>query len=222
MTRSSGQLVLVITESWGTSSGLLRRYERAARDWRLVGESTPVVVGRNGLAWGVGEFEPPRLGTGPIKKEGDGRSPAGAFGLNVAFGDAPAADWGDLHVPYMQAKTSVRCVDDSKSHHYNRLVDENEIVSDWRTSESLLREDKLYRVGIVVDHNVRPNPTPGLGSCIFIHAWRSPSEGTAGCTATESSVVEALLRWLNVDLRPVLVQLPNEEYVRLRRSWELP
>ncbi|HEY4137940.1 MAG TPA: hypothetical protein VGN65_05775, partial [Casimicrobiaceae bacterium] len=53
---SAEQLVVVTTAGWDSLSGTLRRFQRAntkAR-WRAVGGTTPIVVGRTGLAWGVG------------------------------------------------------------------------------------------------------------------------------------------------------------------------
>jgi len=52
--------------------------------WR----SNPRELGRAGLAWGLGLHGNPPF-PGPIKREGDGRSPAGAFELSSAFGYAP-------------------------------------------------------------------------------------------------------------------------------------
>jgi D-alanyl-D-alanine dipeptidase len=34
--------------------------------------------------------------------------------------------------------------------------------------------------------------------------------------------VEETIRWLDPSHRPVLVQLPESEYARLRATWELP
>src|SRR5262249_13677058 len=50
------QLVVVTTADWDTTTGTLRRYERATADaaWRPVGAPAPIVTGRTGLAWGVG------------------------------------------------------------------------------------------------------------------------------------------------------------------------
>ena len=48
----------------------------------------------------------------------------------------------------------------------------------------------MYRRGLVVDY-----PTDArkmAGSCIFIHVWRSPTTGTAGCVAMPEPRVEAL------------------------------
>ncbi len=54
------------------------------------------------------------------------------------------------------------------------------------------------------------------GSCIFLHIWEGPGKGTAGCTAMGSLSMEEVLRWLDGEKRPVLVQLPRAEFERLR------
>src|SRR5690348_6686793 len=72
----STQLVLVVTPAWDSTSGSLRRFERdgARARWRQVGDSVAVVVGRTGVAWD-GQLGLGRAGE-PVKREGDGRSPA--------------------------------------------------------------------------------------------------------------------------------------------------
>jgi D-alanyl-D-alanine dipeptidase len=62
----------------------------------------------------------------------------------------------------------------------------------------------------------------GRGSCIFLHIWAGPSKGTAGCTAMPQPRLETLLRWLDAKKRPLLVQLPEAVYARLRDAWRLP
>src|SRR5215475_6577826 len=50
------QLILVTTTGWNTVDGEMKRYERDSinDNWKMVGEKTPIVVGRNGMAWGKG------------------------------------------------------------------------------------------------------------------------------------------------------------------------
>jgi L,D-peptidoglycan transpeptidase YkuD (ErfK/YbiS/YcfS/YnhG family) len=83
------------------------------------------------------------------------------------------------------------------------------------------RKDELYRRVIVVDHN--PEPSPGAGSCIFLHLWHGPDGGgTAGCTAMSPAPMEALLAWLDPAARPVYVLLPADRAAALRTGWALP
>lgn len=221
------QAVVVTTADWTTPEGILQRYDRfSPKDvWQPVGEAIPVVVGRNGLGWGIGlqgaaNLEKPRYG-GSEKREGDGRAPAGIFKLSSAFGyaSAPQAAW--IKLPYTAATSSLRCVDDPQSLHYNRLVDASQILPDWKSAEEMRRGDDQYRLGVVVDHNTDP-VVSGRGSCIFIHIWKGAKTGTAGCTAMSQDNMELLLRWLDPAADPVLIQLPAPTYGQLRPVWGLP
>jgi len=71
----------------------------------------------------------------------------------------------------------------------------------------MLRQDELYRWGILVDHNAG-SPVAGNGSCIFMHIWRGPGEPTVGCTAMPAAEIEKVLGWLDPASQPLLVQLP--------------
>ncbi|HEY6089146.1 MAG TPA: hypothetical protein VD771_05110, partial [Gemmatimonadaceae bacterium] len=75
------QLVVVTTPGWTSTTGSLQLFERGSPDsaWRPVDSPIPVVVGRTGIAWGVGFGGP--SSEGPHKHEGDGKAPAGVFPL---------------------------------------------------------------------------------------------------------------------------------------------
>ena len=215
------QLVLVTTADWDAVAGSLQCYERksAKAKWQPVGARIAVVVGGKGLGWGVGLHE--LSGDGPVKREGDGKAPAGIFKLSAAFGYAPAHEARWLKLPYLPLDANTECVDDVKSANYNLILDKSRVPRvDWNSSERM-REVEGYRWGIVVAHNAAP-PVPGKGSCIFLHIWRGPDKGTAGCTAMEQPNLETLMRWLDPKKHPVLVQLPAAEYTRLQTSWQLP
>jgi hypothetical protein len=53
---ASEQIVVVVTPSWTSTTGTMQRFERAtpASEWRSLESAVPVVVGRTGIAWGVG------------------------------------------------------------------------------------------------------------------------------------------------------------------------
>src|SRR5579871_1777988 len=180
----------------------------------LIGNAIPVSLGRSGLGWGEGLH--PAQSSGPVKKEGDGRSPAGIFRMGTAFGYRPL----DGKWPYRVLTPDTECVDDAQSKRYNRLVDRSTEKVDWKSSEKMLRSDDLYRIGIVVLHN--DQPIPGKGSCIFLHIRATPESATVGCTAMEPNHIETILKWLDPAKRPILVQLPKAEYQRLKKEWELP
>jgi len=228
----STQLIVVTTSDWSAVEGRLVRYERATprEPWRPLGEPIPIVVGKNGLGWGIGVIaadDPKvRAGSDPVKKEGDGKAPAGVFALGTAFGYAPQPLRG-LKMPYLTLTPSVECVDDVGSKYYNHVVDRSAVAPDWNSSEHMRSVD-LYQWGLVVDHNgmvtdvdARP-PAPGAGSCIFLHIWRGPGQGTVGCTAMPQVELETLLTWLDPMRKPLLVQLPAPEYGRLMHHWKLP
>jgi D-alanyl-D-alanine dipeptidase len=228
----STQIIVVTTSDWNAVQGQLRRYERATvhEDWRAVGEPISIVVGRNGLGWGIGviptDDSQVRSAGDPVKKEGDGKSPAGTFVLGTAFGYASEPLTG-LKMPYLNLTPSIECVDDPGSKHYNRIVDRSVVAPDWNSSEHMRNAGESYRWGIVVDHNATVTgdsnaPGPGAGSCVFLHIWHSHDRGTAGCTAMPQADLETLLTWLDPARNPVLVQLPQLTYERLIDRWMLP
>lgn len=217
---SSKQIVVVITDSWGSVDGVLQYYERPmlSTAWKAVSPKTSIVVGRTGLAWGVG-LHGAALSKGPVKKEGDGKSPAGVFSLSAVFGSALLNEAKFLKMPYIFVDSTAVCVDDVNSKYYNRIVSRRDVKQDWKSAENML--DDAYKWGVVVDHNANPRK-PGDGSCIFLHIWNGPSKGTAGCTALDEQKLVSLLRWLDLASHPVLVQLTKADYQRLSKGWGLP
>jgi D-alanyl-D-alanine dipeptidase len=82
------------------------------------------------------------------------------------------------------------------------------------------RTDDLYKWGIFVAHN--PAATPGAGSCIFIHIWRSSSAATVGCTAMPEPDLVRLLKWLDPAADPILIQMPHHDYAAMQSEIALP
>jgi L,D-peptidoglycan transpeptidase YkuD (ErfK/YbiS/YcfS/YnhG family) len=215
------QLVVVTTEGWDAPRGELRTYERDGKDWREVGRARPVTIGRAGAAWGLGLHE---AQGGAQKREGDGRSPAGAFAIGEAFGYPESADTG---LDYHAMLASHWCIDVSGSPVYNRIVDTREVGMQAieGSTEPMRRDlhvngDQRYRLGFVIEHNAAGAAMGG--SCIFAHVWKSPADATAGCTAMSDEDMQSLLKWLDQQRTPRFVLLPRDEYARLRGAWRLP
>jgi L,D-peptidoglycan transpeptidase YkuD (ErfK/YbiS/YcfS/YnhG family) len=201
-----------------------------------------VTLGRTGLAWGVGQGRPP-AGTPADargKREGDGRSPAGAYPLVAAFGYEPsgaAAPSAAARLPFHAVTDGSVCVDDPASALYNAVADSAAARSArpdarWASAERM-RRVAGYRRGAVVGYNgarvlgasrvaAPAAPAPGRGSCIFLHVWDGAGRPTEGCTAMAEPDMAAALAWLDPAARPALVQLPAPALARLRAPWRLP
>jgi D-alanyl-D-alanine dipeptidase len=217
----SGQCVLVLTNDWVSTGGRLLAFQRTITgQWKRNGFEFPVVLGRNGLGQGPGLIGL-KLDSAPNKMEGDERAPAGVFAVRSAFGYASArsADW--IKLPYLPVSNETEAIDDPNSRYYNKVIDRSKVPEiDWTSSERMRRNDSLYRWGVIVGYN--PAGVPGLGSCVFLHVWKSPTTATSGCTAMDESNLVRLLRWLNPAERPILVQLPREPYESIRSKYGLP
>lgn len=220
--RDARQLVLVVTDGWDATTGTLQRFELRDGRWQTASTPSPISVGRNGAAWGLGLH--PAQSDGPQKQEGDGRAPAGVFTLGEAFGYAGEAATA---MPYRPMQATSYCIDVPDSPLYNRIIDtrtEGEAAAKGSTEPMRLdlhnNGDPRYREGLVIGHN--PTATPRAGSCIFAHLWRTPGEPTAGCTAMAAETMDGMLAWLRPDARPVFVLLPRAEYERLAHAWRLP
>jgi L,D-peptidoglycan transpeptidase YkuD (ErfK/YbiS/YcfS/YnhG family) len=217
------QLVLVVTPGWNANRGTLRTFERGDQGWREVSHAVPVTVGKSGAAWGLG-LQPSQVAGGPLKLEGDGRSPAGVFRIGEAFG---YAERSATALPYRALSATDYCMDVSGTPQYNRIVDAKVVgaAAVKGSSEPMRRDlhvhgDQRYRLGFVIEHNV--HAVPQAGSCIFAHLWKSPHDTTTGCTAMAVPVMRRLLAWLRPEDQPVFVLLPQAEYQRLRTTWQLP
>ena len=94
------QAIVVTTKDWKAVQGKAQIFERAdtKTEWKAVGKSFPVVVGKNGLAWS--DDARMMAETEPHKVEGDGKAPAGIFNLTSAFGSVAKPDF--VNLPYTQ------------------------------------------------------------------------------------------------------------------------
>ena len=193
------QLIVVSTKNWSTPTGTLQRYEKTDK-WRKVGKKLDIKLGRNGLGWGIGLHSIP-INAKHIKKEGDGKAPAGIFSLKQAFGYNPFV----VDYPYEVYKATDHCVDDVNSKLYNKIVDGTKVKKDYKSFEHMKFTKDYYKYGIVVNHNQidEYGPVKGAGSCIFIHIKKVP---TAGCTVMKEAEMKEIIKWLDMKSEPLLVQ----------------
>ncbi len=179
------RLVLVTAETMNATAARLQLFERAspADPWRALGPAEPALIGKAGMAWSHFFRRLARPGE-PIKVEGDKRAPAGIYPIGRSFGTVASQRAGHL-----QVTGDTVCVYDPSSAAYNTITSRAS-VGPKVSVENMSRMLPMYRRGIVVDY-----PTDArarAGSCIFIHVWRTPTTGTAGCVALPEAKVEAL------------------------------
>lgn len=214
----SMQMILVTTPDWNASTGTLQRYERNSlkQHWEKIGETIPVVIGKNGMAWGV-EIKN-KFDHAGVKQEGDGRTPAGVYEIGPGFGfDKKSIG----HLDYFPITDSSVCVDDPHSQYYNQLIDQAKVTSvDWHSGEQM-HQVPGYQMGSVIQYNTQHHII-GAGSCIFMHIWKSANTGTAGCVAMDDRNLKTVLHWLNSRKQPMMVTVVRSEYHTLQEEWQLP
>ncbi|XOV94886.1 MAG: L,D-transpeptidase [Bacteroidota bacterium] len=204
------QVILVYAEEWSSTTGELLLLEKKKNQWDTVSMAIKVNLGKNGMRWGRGLHQNNDTSE---KQEGDGCAPAGVFELGLAFGydkQPTGLSW-----PYQQATDRDYFVDDANSSDYNtwQTIPANEVndpKSKWNSFEYMKRKDHLYALGIVVKHNENPI-FKGKGSAIFLHIERAPGSPTLGCTSMKEADLLKIIRWLDPNKYPLLIQAPKKE-----------
>jgi L,D-peptidoglycan transpeptidase YkuD (ErfK/YbiS/YcfS/YnhG family) len=217
------QVIVARAAGWNSNTATLQAYQRgSAREaWQPVfAKPVPVLLGRAGLAWGRGVFNPPQNGVG-AKVEKDWRAPAGVFQLGSLFGYASKPPAG-TRWPYHQVGPWDAYVDDSNNPYYNQHVRvDPRNVPPWFEKQKMRLGDAAYKWMLEIRHNQKP-AAPGYGSAIFFHVRRGPTKPSAGCTTMAVENLEALIRWLDPQASPHYVLLPQADYDYLRGTWRLP
>jgi L,D-peptidoglycan transpeptidase YkuD (ErfK/YbiS/YcfS/YnhG family) len=183
--KDARRLVLVTAKTMSDMSAEMRLYERASpgEPWRAASEPEPANLGRAGMGWSHFFRRYAHAGE-PLKLEGDRRAPAGVYPIGRSFGILPSSRPG-----YLRVTEDTVCVNEPLSPHYNAITS-RKLIEPNTSVENMSRALPMYRRGLVVGY-----PTDGkarAGSCIFIHVWRSPTSGTAGCVSLPEPRVEAL------------------------------
>ena len=122
------------------------------------------------------------------KREGDGASPAGRFRLTAALWRADRAPRPRTGLPLAAIRPGDLWCDDPGSALYNRPARAPFAAG----CETMTRQDRLYDVVVILDHNQRPR-VRGLGSAIFFHVAREGFTPTQGCVAIAPEAMRRLL-----------------------------
>jgi L,D-peptidoglycan transpeptidase YkuD (ErfK/YbiS/YcfS/YnhG family) len=157
--------------------------------WKSAHGPMPCTIGKSGFA-ATGE-----------KKEGDGRTPSGVYGIGLAFGYERGVD---TKLDYKKVDADDFWVDDPDSPQYNCLTKGTPAAKSF---EVLRRNDDAYKYAAVIEYNTKP-VEPGKGSAIFLHVWGGADKPTSGCVAVEEKEMVKLLGWLDKGRKPVIALNP--------------
>ena len=169
------QLITVTTRGHGATYATLTAYAGRPGGWHRVLGPWTARIGRNG-------FAPPGR-----KREGDGRTPSGSFGIQFFFG--VLANPG-VRFTYRRIHPYDFWDDDPASPRYNEWVDQRR-ASPGTSPEPM--DVSGYDYGAVIGYNT--TRVPGLGSGIFLHV--NIGIATAGCITLPMGKLLTVLRWLD-------------------------
>lgn len=175
----------------GISRIVVRRRPGAPHRGLLVagGLALPVAIGRAGAAF--------------AKREGDGRTPAGTWRILRVLYRPDHGPRPRTLLPVLPLKPADGWCDDPADRRYNRLVHLPMGGSRAVSHERLWRDDALYDLVLVLDHNTCPRKARG-GSAVFMHLARPGFAATEGCVALRREDMRRLLARLRPGVRLVV------------------
>ena len=125
------------------------------------------------------------------KKEGDNKSPRGAYALGPVFYRKDRLPNFFTKLKKIEIKKSMGWCDDINSRFYNQLIRINKNIK----HEKLFRKSKNYDILIPIKYNYS-KPKKNKGSAIFLHLTNDYKK-TQGCIALRKKDMLILLRIIN-------------------------
>lgn len=156
--------IIVRTRPGRPQQGLLN-----FREWRVV-----CALGRSGVR--------------ALKREGDGATPLGSFRLRQVFYRADRGPRPRTRLPLRAIRADDGWCDDPTDFRYNRPVR----LPVRAGHETMMRDDGLYDLVVVLSHNERPRVLGG-GSAVFFHCARPDLAPTQGCIALPAPTLRRML-----------------------------
>ncbi|MEG3616926.1 L,D-transpeptidase family protein [Magnetovibrio sp. PR-2] len=143
-----------------------------------------IVAGERRLRCALG-----KAGITNAKVEGDLATPAGLLHMERVYYRADRMVGPPItSLPVDEIEPDMGWCDDPDHGDYNQLV----TLPHPARHEKLWREDSLYDVVVVLDHNTHPVES-GRGSAIFMHIAKPDFSGTEGCIALDKKDLLQLL-----------------------------
>lgn len=147
------------------------------------------------------------------KVEGDGKTPTGCYGFDMAFGieENPGA-----MLPFREVLDTSYWVDDVNSPFYNTWKDSSE-TSEELESEHLIEHQPSYNYALNISYN--PDCVIGKGSAIFLHC-KSGEGKTTGCIGINEEHMKQMVQSVDADTKIVIVEEKDDlkEYMVEERT----
>lgn len=132
---------------------------------------------------------------GQTKKEGDGTTPPGTFGIRQVYFRPDRVARPMTELPIIPTQPHDLWCDDPGHPLYNRPVTAPFAAS----HEKMWRESRVYDYCLVLDYNLN-RPARGEGSAIFFHQTREDESPppTEGCIAIHPNAMVEILPFLRI------------------------
>lgn len=176
--------IVTVGMTEGCNAILMLHEKQEDGSWKCLME-VPALIGKEGLG---------------KTREGDGRTPVGAYGFTEGFGtqEDPGSQF-----PYTQIDESYYWVSDPASGRYNQLVSTAEYTDfNEEAGEKLYSDGYAYHYSISTSFNEEGIPYAGSG--IFIHGIPQNRFWTEGCVAVPESAMVYLLQRLKPNARLII------------------
>ena len=194
---TSQQLIIVTSILSNTSNVVINTYEKRKSSWVNIHRNLTGCIGLKGFT--------------KNKIEGDAKTPEGVFNIGTCYSKTSNVITG-LNLYKYDSKDV--WVDDPNSKYYNTHQREP-VNGRWKSAENFSKmKNSVYDVFFNIEYNIAR--TPNKGSAIFFHISNAKAQikYTNGCVATDKSNLLAIVRWLDKDKNPLILQGPLSELVK--------
>ncbi len=193
----TSQLIVVTSQIRNTSNVMINTYEKNENGWVNIHKNIIGYVGVNGFS--------------PDKVEGDMKTPEGAFKIGTCFGKSDDIKTG---LDFYKYDSKDVWVDDPASEYYNTHQREP-ADGKWKSAENFSKmKNGVYDAFFSIMYNT--DNIKNKGSAIFFHIVNPamPIKFTLGCVSTERSKLMTILKWLDKDKSPMILQGPMSEILK--------
>ncbi|HEX2927409.1 MAG TPA: M15 family metallopeptidase [Ruminiclostridium sp.] len=191
---NTSQLIVVTSQLSNSSNVVISTYEKKSGVWVNVLKNIPGYIGLKGFSVN--------------KQEGDKKTPVGAFKVGTCFSKTSNIATG---LDFYKYDSKDVWVDDPNSKYYNTHQREP-VQGRWKSAENFSRtKNGVYDVFFNIEYNTAR--VKNKGSAIFFHIANPNAviKYTVGCVSTDRQNLLAIVKWLDKDKNPMILQGPLYE-----------